>query len=183
MLLKFKIQKTKVKIKENNKNNISSFLNLTENKNKNEFEKKSKNSVFKIKRKTDIIQLENSKNDQSIPIVSKNNLRITHEQGKENGTNFYIINSMNLNNNGPIFRDYTDKIELSVLDYCCCHLIRNQHRNHIQLFNRANSFYRKKLDVVNVFNLLLLTEKILLRRNLEYIYSLNEDLDYSNQKK
>ena len=70
-----------------------------------------------------------------------------------------------------------------MLDYCCCHLIRNKHGNYIQLYNRANSFYRKKLDVVNVFNLLLLTEKILLRRNLEYIYSLNEDLDYSNQKK
>ena len=34
--------------------------------------------------------LENSKNDQSIPIVSKYNLRITQEQNKENGTNFLI---------------------------------------------------------------------------------------------
>ena len=170
-------------IKENNKNNISSFLNLTDNKNKNEYEKKSKNSVFKIKRKTDLIHLENSKNDQSIPIVSKYNLRITQEQNKENGTNFNIINSKNLSNNESSFRDYNDKIKLSMLDYCCCHLIRNKHGNYIQLYNRANSFYRKKLDVVNVFNLLLLTEKILLRRNLEYIYSLNEDLDYSNQKK
>ena len=60
-----------------------------------------------------------------------------------------------------------------------------QHKRgkYIQLYNTTNSFYRKKLDVVNVFNILLLAEKILLRDNYEYVYSLNEDFDITNSKK
>ena len=169
-------------LKENEINNIS-FLNITENKNKIDSDKKSKNSIFKMKRKSNLINVENSKIEQHLPVVSKHNLRITQEQSKENGTNFDIINSRYLSGNGANFRDYNDKISLNMLDYCCCHLSRNKRGNNIQLYNRANSFYRKKFDVVNVFNLLLLIEKIFIRNNLEYIYSLNEDLDYSGQKK
>ena len=169
-------------LKENEINNIS-LLNITENKNKIDSDKKSKNSIFKMKRKSNLINVENSKIEQKLPVVSKHNLRITQEQSKENGTNFDIINSRYLSGNGANFRDYNDKISLNMLDYCCCHLSRNKRGNNIQLYNRANSFYRKKFDVVNVFNLLLLIEKIFIRNNLEYIYSLNEDLDYSGQKK
>ena len=69
-----------------------------------------------------------------------------------------------------------------MLDYCCCHLIQQKRGKYIQLYNTANSFYRKKLDVVNAFNLMLLTERILFRNNYEYVYSINEDFDISYSK-
>ena len=75
------------------------------------------------------------------------------------------------------YKDFNDNIELNMFDYCCCHLIHEKRHKIIELYNIANSFYRKKLDVINVFNLLLLTEKNLMKNNNEFVYSINEELD------
>ena len=64
-----------------------------------------------------------------------------------------------------------------MFDYCCCYLTPKNRHKIIKLYNIANSFYRKKLDIVNVFNLLLLIEKKLLKKNSEFVYSFNEELD------
>jgi len=166
-------------IKENDINNIS-FLNISEN--KNELEKKSKNSILKGKRKTNLIPFENSKVDQPQLMFSKRHNRANQEQTRENGTNFNIYN-LRKSTVESSYKDYNDKITLNMLDYCCCHLIQQKRGKYIQLYNTANSFYRKKLDVVNAFNLMLLTERILFRNNYEYVYSINEDFDISYSKK
>ena len=168
-------------IKENDINNIS-ILNISEN--RKESENKSKNTILKLPKKINkLIPFENSKFDQSQPILSKRNQRVTQEQSKENGTNLNIFDSKNFQKIDSAYKDYTDKIELNMLDYCCCHLFRHKKDRYIQLYNQANSFYRKKLDVVNVFNLLLLVEKSLLKNNYEYVYSLNDEFDTTYQKK
>ena len=162
-------------VKENEVNNIS-LLNITEK--KNDLENKSKNSILKLPRKSNnVIPYENSKYDQTQPTFTKNNIRLTREQSKENGTNFNLFNYKKIFTSESHYKDYNDKIELNMLDYCCCHLFQHKRERYIQLYNTANSFYRKKLDVVNVFNLLLLTEKILLKNNFEYVYSINEEFD------
>ena len=166
-------------IKENEINNIS-YLNLSEN--KNDAENKSKNIILKkIKRKSNALPFENSKMEHSNKISKKNlnlNLRNTQDHHKENGTNYNLLNSKKNNFfNEMSYKDFNDNIELNMFDYCCCHLIHEKRHKIIELYNIANSFYRKKLDVVNVFNLLLLTEKNLMKNNNEFVYSINEELD------
>ena len=166
-------------IKENEINNIS-YLNLSEN--KNDAEHKSKSIILKkIKRKSNALPFENSKMEHSNKISKKNlnlNLRNTQDHHKENGTNYNLLNSKKNNFfNEMSYKDFNDNIELNMFDYCCCHLIHEKRHKIIELYNIANSFYRKKLDVVNVFNLLLLTEKNLMKNNNEFVYSINEELD------
>lgn len=166
-------------IKENEINNIS-YLNLSEN--KNDAENKSKSIILKkIKRKSNALPFENSKMEHSNKISKKNlnlNLRNTQDHHKENGTNYNLLNSKKNNFfNEMNYKDFNDNIELNMFDYCCCHLIHEKRHKIIELYNIANSFYRKKLDVVNVFNLLLLTEKNLMKNNNEFVYSINEELD------
>ena len=166
-------------IKENEINNIS-YLNLSEN--KNDAENKSKSIILKkIKRKSNALPFENSKMEHSNKISKKNlnlNLRNTQEHHKENGTNYNLLNSKKNNFfNEMSYKDFNDNVELNMFDYCCCHLIHEKRHKIIELYNIANSFYRKKLDVVNVFNLLLLTEKNLMKNNNEFVYSINEELD------
>ena len=164
-------------IKENEINNIS-YLNLSEN--KNDAENKSKSIILKkIKRKSNALPFENSKMEHSNKISKKNlNLRNTQDHHKENGTNHNLLNSKKNNFfNEMSYKDFNDNIELNMFDYCCCHLIHEKRHKIIELYNIANSFYRKKLDVINVFNLLLLTEKNLMKNNNEFVYSINEELD------
>ena len=166
-------------IKENEINNIS-YLNLSEN--KNDAENKSKSIILKkIKRKSNALPFENSKMEHSNKISKNNlnlNLRNTQDHHKENGTNHNLLNSKKNNFfNEMNYKDFNDNIELNMFDYCCCHLIHEKRHKIIELYNIANSFYRKKLDVVNVFNLLLLTEKNLMKNNNEFVYSINEELD------
>ena len=166
-------------IKENEINNIS-YLNLSEN--KNDAENKSKSIILKkIKRKSNALPFENSKMEHSNKISKNNlnlNLRNTQDHHKENGTNYNLLNSKKNNFfNEMSYKDFNDNIELNMFDYCCCHLIHEKRHKIIELYNIANSFYRKKLDVVNVFNLLLLTEKNLMKNNNEFVYSINEELD------
>ena len=166
-------------IKENEINNIS-YLNLSEN--KNDAENKSKSIILKkIKRKSNALPFENSKMEHSNKISKNNlnlNLRNTQDHHKENGTNYNLLNSKKNNFfNEMSYKDFNDNIELNMFDYCCCHLIHEKRHKIIELYNIANSFYRKKLDVINVFNLLLLTEKNLMKNNNEFVYSINEELD------
>ena len=166
-------------IKENEINNIS-YLNLSEN--KNDAENKSKSIILKkIKRKSNALPFENSKMEHSNKISKNNlnlNLRNTQDHHKENGTNHNLLNSKKNNFfNEMNYKDFNDNIELNMFDYCCCHLIHEKRHKIIELYNIANSFYRKKLDVINVFNLLLLTEKNLMKNNNEFVYSINEELD------
>ncbi len=166
-------------IKENEINNIS-YLNLSEN--KNDAENKSKSIILKkIKRKSNALPFENSKMEHSNKISKNNlnlNLRNTQNHHKENGTNYNLLNSKKNNFfNEMSYKDFNDNVELNMFDYCCCHLIHEKRHKIIELYNIANSFYRKKLDVVNVFNLLLLTEKNLMKNNNEFVYSINEELD------
>ena len=162
-------------IKESDMNNTS-LLKLSEN--KNELENKNKNTIVKrVKRKSNALSVDNSKIELSKDKMSKKKDKNVHEYNKENGT----INLFNVKKNNIFkefsYKDFNDSIELNMFDYCCCYLTPKNRHKIIKLYNIANSFYRKKLDVVNVFNLLLLIEKKLLKKNSEFVYSFNEELD------
>ena len=160
-------------MKENEINNIS-LLNFSENKNELDNNNKNKITILKKhKRKSNALPIENSKMENTKDKMSKKNLRLSQDHIKENGTNF---NKKNIFNELS-YKDFNDKIELNMFDYCCCHLVYEKRHKIIELYNITNSFYRKKLDVVNVFNLLLLIEKNLLKNNSEFVHTINEELE------
>ena len=160
-------------MKENEINNIS-LLNFSENKKDLDNNNKNKITILKKhKRKSNALPIENSKIENTKDKMSKKNLRLSQDHIKENGTNF---NKKNIFNELS-YKDFNDKIELNMFDYCCCHLVYEKRHKIIELYNLTNSFYRKKLDVVNVFNLLLLIEKNLLKNNSEFVHTINEELE------
>ena len=160
-------------MKENEINNIS-LLNFSEDKNELDNNNKNKITILKKhKRKSNALPIENSKMENTKDKMSKKNLRLSQDHIKENGTNFNKKNFFN----ELSYKDFNDKIELNMFDYCCCHLVYEKRHKIIELFNITNSFYRKKLDVVNVFNLLLLIEKNLLKNNSEFVHTINEELE------
>ena len=160
-------------MKENEINNIS-LLNFSENKKDLDNNNKNKITILKKhKRKSNALPIENSKIENTKDKMSKKNLRLSQDHIKENGTNF---NKKNIFNELS-YKDFNDKIELNMFDYCCCHLVYEKRHKIIELYNITNSFYRKKLDVVNVFNLLLLIEKNLLKNNSEFVHTINEELE------
>ena len=160
-------------MKENEINNIS-LLNFSENKNELDNNNKNKITILKKhKRKSNALPIENSKIENTKDKMSKINLRLSQDHIKENGTNF---NKKNIFNELS-YKDFNDKIELNMFDYCCCHLVYEKRHKIIELYNITNSFFRKKLDVVNVFNLLLLIEKNLLKNNSEFVHTINEELE------
>ena len=160
-------------LKDNDNNNLS-FLNISENKHGSE--KKCK-TILKNNHPNNAIAFENSKNEISQSIISKKPRPITQENSKENGTNLNSKLNIDLG-----YKDFKDRININIFDYCSCYLISEKHQRYIELYNISNSFYRKKLDVVNVFNILLLIEKVLLKNNYEYVYSFKEEIENSNKK-
>ena len=151
-------------VRDNELHNIS-FINQSN---------KSRNTIFKLNRKNNLISNDIfKKSDQySIPISQKQD-GVNSEHNKENGTSFNIYNLRKNKGENNEYKDYKDGIELKFFDILCCDLIPRKKRRNIAIFNLIDSFYRKKLDVVHAFNLLLFTEKHLLKNNYDYIYSLN----------
>ena len=73
-------------------------------------------------------------------------------------------------------REFKSSINFSLLDYYCLRKLTSKIQE-IELFKRGSSLYRKRMDIINVFTLLLLTEKKLLyHENKKYQI---KEVDYS----
>ena len=150
--------------KDNELGNITSNLNIYE---KNKYE--TKNSIRIIKNN---IPYENSKLEST---KSKN------EMNQHFRDNNIIFNKDNLQiNNSDIYnkeknnlKDYNDYINLNLFDYACS----NKNSKQYKLFNLGNSFYRKKMDIVHVFTIISIIEKIIITNNCQNKLSLYEEID------
>ena len=138
-------------LKDNEDNNVSS-LNICNNNNKKTNE--SQKYTVKINKTKNIISFENSKNDSVNPKDKGRNL--------ENKKNISIHNQQNIfydifNKDYYNYIDFSEPIKLNILDYLCCR-IKNKNYKHIKLYDKANSFYRRKMDIAQVFTLLSIIE-------------------------
>ena len=152
-------------LKDNELGNIISGLNIYGNKNY-----LIENNGLKLN--NNINQVENSKNNS---IKSKNDINLYHHE------NIISFNNVNLKkNNNDLFhkeknnlKDFNDHIYLNLFDYFCS----KRDSKKYKLFNTGNSFFRKRMDIVHVFTIISIIEKILINHNYQDIFSLYEEID------
>ena len=76
--------------------------------------------------------------------------------------------------------EFNDNISLNLINYFCH---KNKKKDIIELFNLGNYFLRKRMDIVHVFSLLLITEKIFLKTYKNQIYSIYKENQIVNTRK
>ena len=135
-------------IEENNIYNISP-LNISDNKKINE----SQNYIIKINNKKNILGFGNPNSKKSI-----NEINDCLGSGiKFNKLNLekclYDIDSKDENN----YKNYKDYIKLSLIDYLCSRKNSKKYK-YVELYNKSNTFFKKKIDIVRVFTLLSIVE-------------------------
>ena len=73
----------------------------------------------------------------------------------------YRISSDEKENEKKYNKESNGHINFNLFDYYCLRKLSSR-KNEIELFNKGSSLYRRRMDIINVFTLLLLTEKKLL---------------------
>ena len=146
--------KNKDNLIENNKNNNNFYMTIN---NQN-------NILFTDKKNND---LDNSKSR----IKSSNNNPIYFKPLK-----IPLTQNNNINQYNKSITNENNTIQLNLFSYYCFGRICKK-KIHIELFNIGITLYRKRMDIINVFTILLLTEKIVLKIERQKILSLNEETD------
>ena len=83
------------------------------------------------------------------------------------------------NKTGTKDEESDKNIHLNFLNYYCCGNICRM-KKHIDLFNLGISLYRKRMDIINVFTLLLLTEKTILKLENKKTVSFKKEVEESS---
>jgi hypothetical protein len=140
-------------IEENNIYNISP-MNISDNKKINE----NQNYIIKINNKKNFIGFGNSNSNKSINEIS-NCLGSGIKLNKDNLDKcFFDID----NKDESTYKNYKDHIKLSLIDYLCSRKNSKKYK-YIELYNKSNTFFKKKIDIVRVFTLLSIVEDKLKR--------------------
>ena len=124
-------------------------------------------------------QLKKKKNPQ-------NNSRISLDINKtksKNIKNRTLISQFkdSLNESNFEKKELTSPISFNLFDYYCLGKLTSKKKKEIELFNKGSLLYRKRMDIINVFTLLLLTEKKLI--NNEQKRKLFKEIEYLNSSK
>ncbi len=140
-------------LKDNDYNNISS-LNVCDKKKSHECKK----YTIKINKNKNIVSFENLKNDS---IISKNNPNLdSNKSNIQNQDNsFFDIINQECNN----YIDFNESINLNLLDFFC-YTKKSKKYKLIKLYDKANSFYRKRMDIAYVFTLLSVLENFIKKK-------------------
>jgi hypothetical protein len=156
----FNKSKNDLMSKENDFSHASSLFNVSENKKMsiNEHHRINKNSNH-----INIIPFENEKNNTKYSLT--NNIKKKLESMISNNNDSFKRNDISLKNREIYnINDFTDRIDLNVFYYILCN--RSKRKNNLlELYNLGNNYYRKKMDIVHVFTLLSIMEKILSKHN------------------
>ena len=148
--------------------NISSIFNISHNNRRFDDCQSSKLEINKSK--NSIYESNNFK------IIKKNSRRSKYNKSENlyNNVNHHFNNDNNIqhinvfynkkesNNN---LNEFNDQIRLNLLDYFCKRNNNQNKKAHFDLYNLGISFYRKTMDLIHIFTLLLITERILLKKN------------------
>ena len=146
---------------DNNGNNSSVMNNI--------LNQRKHNSLIVIKESI------NSNNNSSVVKESlinerKNNFMSKNDNNKSNGNKNYIYRvgsfypkfmtsekKQNSDDNDTP-KEYTDKLKFNIFDYYCFRIFSRKKKD-IELYKLGLSAYTKRMDIINVFTLLMLSEK------------------------
>ena len=119
--------------------------------------------------------------------ISKDNLRISLVMNKSKSNtnkNKSICSQHKLYLDEPEIekkeKELIESIHFNLFDYYCLRKLSSK-KKEIELFNKGSSLYRRRMDIINVFTLLLLTEKKLL--NNEKIRNKVREMENPNSPK
>ena len=126
----------------------NSLIIIRENEKENEKSSNFKQSVFNDQQN----ELNLKKNNNSNANLSKNYIyRVGSFYPKFKGTDKQQSNN--------ILKEYNAQIHFNIFDYyLCCHKCIKRKKD-IELFKLGLSLYKKRMDIINVFTLLLFSEK------------------------
>ena len=128
----------------NDKDNVNmSSLNISDYKKSTDDQK----CIVNIDKNRNIISFENCKKKSKNVVIHKRDYGYSKE----------MIEKSNNDINTTYNMEYNDHIELNIFSYFFCIKNPNIYKN-IELYHLGNSFYRKKMDIVQVFSLLSIVE-------------------------
>ena len=130
----------------------------------NNFINERKNSIFnEVKKNEKENEKKNMKKNYSIKLTlfgqdnkSNKNTVINHRYRYSCGNSFH--NKLKYANNIDFLNEYIDKINFNFFDYYCLRKLSKK-KSDIELFKIRLSLYKKRMDIINVFTILLLIEK------------------------
>ena len=130
----------------------------------NNFINERKNSIFnEVKKNEKENEKKNMKKNYSIKLTlfdqdnkSNKNTVINHSYRYSCGNSFH--NKLKYANNIDFLNEYVDKINFNFFDYYCLRKLSKK-KSDIELFKIGLSLYKKRMDIINVFTILLLIEK------------------------
>ena len=170
-----------IQILRKSKSNISS---IRYNKKKKKFEDKNESSILPI-------TIINNKNDETIQAMENkkshkdrdDNSKIILENGKKKINKNNQLSQCKISvdekedNKKGSHDKCNDTISFNLFEYYCFRKFTSKKRE-IQLFTKGSSLYRKRMDIINVFTLLLLAEKKLLNDHERREQLLFKKIDY-----
>ena len=126
----------------------SSKIEINRNKNSN-IQSLSVKNIKKVKNRKSLSKNEN--------VINYTKLNLPKLNMPTNAINYHQDSNNNL-------KKFNEKIDFNLFDY----LLRNKNaliKRKIELYKLGINFYKKRMDLIHVFTLLLITEKILLKKD------------------
>ena len=137
---------------DNNNDNISSVINSLNIRKSNlpEQKKDKKNNIQVNSTNLSLYIDKNDKQNNTI-VINKNYI---YRVGSLHQKNIIIKEKQKEEND---IKKYTNKIDFNIFDYYCLRKISRKKKD-IELFNLGLSLYKKRMDIINIFSFLLLSE-------------------------
>ena len=137
---------------DNNNDNISSVINsLNIRKSNLPEQKKDKKNNIQVNATDLSLYIDKNDKQNNTIVINKNYI---YRVGSLYQKNIIIKEKQKEEND---IKKYTNKIDFNIFDYYCLRKISRKKKD-IELFNLGLSLYKKRMDIINIFSFLLLSE-------------------------
>ena len=166
--------------------NVSQVEIGIKNKNEKEYEKNNNSYISSVLNISDNkkIMNESFNNNNANPVLQINRYMFKQRKYKTINSNNYLP-KINISLNSPKNKnkniELKEHLSLNLIDY----IFRRKNlikKRHLDLYKLGFSFYKKRMDIVHVFTLLLITEKVLLKSHGQQIIYLLKENEIINHK-
>ena len=157
----------------------NSLVIIKENENENEknstFKRQSVNHPIYHFNNSKFQKINNNNNNNSSSFNNNNSNNNTNNQNKKTkyiyrvGSFFpKLLNNSKSQSSNSVFKEFLDQVNFNIFEYYCFKYCSKK-RKDIELYDSGLSLYKKRMDIVNVFTLLLFSEKTCLQTEDYYL--------------